>query len=73
MRYAVLRRLRFIDFLLATYGYIRRSMLMDYYGISMPQASRDIKEYKGLAPNNIEYSKTDKVYKKTKAFKRLFG
>lgn len=72
MRYAVEQRMRFIDFLVYQYGYINRSALIDYFDVSMPQASRDINDYKKLAPDNIEYSVTDKVYKKTSKFKRLY-
>lgn len=72
MKYAIEQRIRFIDFLIANYGYINRMMLMDYYGVSMPQASRDIRDYMILAPENIEYSKVDKHYRRTAKFKRYF-
>jgi hypothetical protein len=72
MQYAIEQRLRLIDFLLANYGTINRSVLMDYYGISTPQASRDIRDYIALAPDNIEYSKVDKHYRRTAKFKRYF-
>ena len=73
MRYAVEQRMRFIDFLLHQYGYINRGALVDYFDISMPQASRDIQEYIKMAPENIEYSVTDKVYKRTHKFNRVYA
>ena len=72
MKYAIEQRLRFIDFLLYSYGYVNRSMIIDYFAVSMPQASRDIGEYLKLAPNNVEYSTKDKAYKATQRFKRYW-
>lgn len=72
MTYAQKQRLRFIDFLLNQYGHINRSAIMGYYGVSAPQASRDFKYYIQLAPNNMEYSKTDKLYRRTNKFKRIW-
>lgn len=71
--YAVEQRLRFIDFLLAQYGTINRSALVDYYGISIPQASADIQEYVSLAPDNIRYDLSAKLYRKTDVFKRVYS
>lgn len=72
MNYAEKQRLRLIDFLLDRYGTVRRSAIMDYYGVSQPQASADIKKYIELAPANIEYNKSLKTYVKTKTFKRVW-
>lgn len=73
MKYAVEQRLRLIDFLLRQYGSINRSAIMDYYGVSMPQASRDFKDYMGLAPANMEYSKADKMYRRTLSFESVWS
>ena len=72
MNYAAEQRLRLIDFLVSQYGYINRSALVEYFGISIPQASNDIKQYLKLAPENIEYSASKKVYEKTHKYKSLF-
>ena len=72
MKYAVEQRLRFIEFLVFHYGFINRSMLMDYFGISSPQASRDIGDYMELAPNNLIYNKNIKTYQRSLTFKRLW-
>ena len=43
--FALEQRLRFIDFLLDHYGRLNRGALVDYFGISVPQASIDIRTY----------------------------
>jgi hypothetical protein len=70
--YAVEQRLRFIDFLLYQYGVLNRSASMEYFGISSPQASRDIQDYIAMAPGNIAYDKTAKAYLRGAKFKRLY-
>lgn len=71
--YAVEQRLRFIDFLLAQYGTLNRSALTDYFGISVPQASYDIRTYQNMAPFNVTYSARDKCYVVTVRFQRLYA
>lgn len=73
MKYAVEQRLRFIDFLVHHYGSINRGALVDYYGISSQQASTDIGEYIKLAPLNLKYDLSQKTYRKTAQFVRLFN
>jgi hypothetical protein len=63
-------RLRFIDFILGTFGHFNRAHLMDYWGLSMPQVSLDIQKYIDLCPKNIQYDMSEKVYKRTANFKR---
>jgi hypothetical protein len=71
--YAVEQRLRMIDFLLKHYGSLRRAALMDYFGISMPQASADIKEYMKLAPQNMQYDPYQKMYtRKSTTFQPIY-
>lgn len=70
MRYAEEQRLRLIDFLLGHYGSVRRSAIMDFFGVSQPQASADIKRYMEVAPGNMRYDKSEKAYVKLTAFKR---
>jgi hypothetical protein len=62
------RRLEFIDFRLLWEGRINRAELVRFFGISIPQASLDISRYTELAPRNLEYDKSDKVYRKTSHF-----
>jgi hypothetical protein len=70
--YAVEQRLRFIDFLLAQYGTVNRSALVDYFGISEPCATRDLREYQRLAPNNARYSLSSRTYERLATFQRLW-
>lgn len=72
MRYAVEQRLRLIDFLLVHYGTLNRAALVDYFGVSVPQASVDISDYIALAPENLVYDKTAKTYLRTSNFKRVW-
>ena len=72
MKYAIEQRLRFIDFLLEHYGAINRNALIDYFGISVPQVSKDFKDYLKLAPDNMRYSVTKKSYIKNPEFIRYW-
>lgn len=70
--YAVEQRLRFIDFLLHQYGVLNRIAIMDYFGISMPCATRDIQLYIKKAPDNIVYDNKAKTYIRGANFKRVW-
>lgn len=72
MPYVVEQRRRFVDFLLAEYGHVNRSALVDWFGVSMPQASRDIGDYLKVAPANAVYDKTAKTYVRGHEFERLY-
>jgi hypothetical protein len=72
MKYAIEQRLRLIDFLAAHYGRINRDELTDYFGISIPQATKDFKDYMKIAPDNIRYSHSLKVYVRNKEFERVW-
>lgn len=72
MNYAETQRLRLIDTLAGQYGAVGRGVLMDYFGISRPQASADLKRYRELAPNNLKYDTTAKAYVKTQSFERVW-
>lgn len=63
-------RLRLIDFLLAHYGTFNRGVLMDYFGLSQPQVSLDIRAYTELAPTNLEYDRSQRTYKRSTKFAR---
>ena len=72
MKYAVEQRIRFIDFLLHQYGNVNRSALVDWFGISVPQATKDIKDYLKIAPDNMRYSVNLKSYLKNPEFVRVW-
>lgn len=62
------RRLAFIDFRLRWEGRINRADLTSYFGISVPQASLDIARYTELAPQNLAYDRSSRVYLVTPDF-----
>lgn len=68
----VLIRLRFIDFILDHYGTIRRSAIMDYFGLAQAQASRDFYAYLQHAPGNAVFDKVAKCYVRGAGFVRAF-
>ncbi|MBH1411317.1 hypothetical protein I5U14_09520 [Stenotrophomonas maltophilia] len=71
--FALEQRLRFIDFLLDHYGRVNRSALMDYFGISLPQASIDIRTYQEHAgTGQMRYDLSEKCYLAEKEFKRCW-
>ena len=66
------RRLEFIDFRLRWDGKLNRGDLMDFFGISVPQASLDIARYLELAPANLSYDRSARVYVAAEAFQPLY-
>jgi hypothetical protein len=72
MPYAKAQRMRMVDFLLAQYGTINRDALVDFFGISTPQASLDLAQYQQLAPQNMCYDTREKTYCRTEKFVRLY-
>jgi hypothetical protein len=72
LSYAIEQRMRFIDFLLARYGTIQRSAIMDYFGMSEPQASKDLGQYMELAPGNMAYDLRAKTYRRCNTFQRVW-
>ena len=66
------RRLQFIDFRLQWDGRINRRDVMDFFKISVPQASADIARYAELAPGNLEYDTSSRTYVATPAFTPRF-
>jgi hypothetical protein len=72
LRPALLLRLQFIECLLAAYGHLNRSTIMDFFALSSPQASRDISIYLELAPGNAVYDASARTYLRGAAFKRLW-
>ena len=66
------RRLEFIDYRLRWDGQINRSNLTDFFGISVPQASLDLTEYAKLAPDNLKYDASVRVYRSTCSYQSVF-
>jgi hypothetical protein len=55
--------LEFIEFRLLWEGKINRGELVEFFGTSIQQASLDLARYMELAPGNLHYDKSEKVYK----------
>ncbi len=66
------KRLEFIDYRLRWDGRLNRSDLSEFFGVSTPQASLDISRYVALAPENVRYDRSERVYLATEAFRPLF-
>jgi hypothetical protein len=66
------RRLEFIEFRILWDGKINRRELVDFFGISIQQASLDLARYIALAPENLEYDKRRKIYRAGKKLNLVF-
>ena len=72
LRWGVEQRLEFIEFRLFWEGGINRSDLTARFGVSVPQASKDLSQYQELAPENVAYNKNEKRYVPTSNFQPRF-
>lgn len=71
-RWGVERRLEFIEFRLFWEGGVNRSDIVSAFGVSVPQASKDLTLYQERAPQNAIYDKSAKRYIAGPHFKPLF-
>ncbi|TGD61604.1 WYL domain-containing protein [Tabrizicola sp. WMC-M-20] len=62
LKWGVERRLEFIEFRLFWEGGVNRADLIDMFGVSVPQASKDLTLYQERAPQNAVYDKSAKRY-----------
>lgn len=65
-------RLAFIEFRLWFLGDVRRPNLIDRFGIAPAVATRDLAAYRELAPQNIDFDGSRKVYVPTADFEPVF-
>ncbi|MDR2012730.1 MAG: WYL domain-containing protein [Rhodanobacter sp.] len=65
-------RLAWIDFRLYFFGEIGRPDLIDRFGVAPAGATRDLALYRKIAPRNIEFDGSSKVYRIAKHFTPLF-
>src|SRR5438876_2495539 len=72
MRWGVEKRLEFIEFRLFWEGGINRADIMERFGVSVPQASKDLSLYEENAPGNLVYDKKQKRYLAAPAFRPVF-
>ncbi|RWM07961.1 WYL domain-containing protein [Mesorhizobium sp.] len=72
VRWGVEQRLEFIEFRLFWEGGVRRKDIIDMFGVSVPQASKDLTLYQERAPGNVDYDKSAKRYVASKSFAPKF-
>ncbi len=72
IRWGVEKRLEFIEFCLFWEGKINRSDIIERFGVSVPQASKDLSQYREEAPKNIIYDPSEKRYLASPEFKPVF-
>jgi len=72
MRWGVEKRLEFIEFRLFWEGGINRADIMERFGVSVPQASKDLSLYEQQAPRNLVYDKRRKRYLASPNFRPVF-
>lgn len=72
IRWGTERRLQFIEFRIFWEGGVRRADLIQTFGVSTPQASADLGLYQDLAPGNMVYDGSQKMYVATDGFKAKF-
>lgn len=68
IRWSVGRRLEFLEFRLFWIGHVNRGDLVEFFNISVPQASADLARYQQMAKDNIAYNKNAKAYVATEYF-----
>lgn len=66
MRWAARTRMAFIRDRLAVVGTLNRGSIMERFGVSQPQASADIKKYRGLYPDEMRYDSSKKCFVATR-------
>jgi len=72
VRWGLKRRFELIEWRAYWLGRVNRSDLEERFGVSTPQASVDLRAYQEAAPENIEYSPTEKAYVPTSKFQPKF-
>jgi len=69
---AQLERLSYVDFRLYFLGELRRSDLVEKFGMGPAGATRDIAQYREMAPGNLDFDGTRKIYRPSVSFTPLF-
>src|SRR3984957_8069001 len=72
IRWGSERRLEFIEFRLYWEGGVNRSDIVEEFGVSVPQASKDLTLYQEQAPGNIRYDRSEKRYFASESFQPKF-
>lgn len=69
MRWGVEKRLEFIELRLYWEGGINRADIVSQFGVSVPQASKDLSLYGSMATGNLCYDRSAKRYRASREFK----
>lgn len=72
LSHAQRERLAYIDFRLYFFGEIGRPDLIDRFGVAPAGATRDLALYREVAPQNITFDGSNKIYRIGLAFSPLF-
>ena len=72
LSHAQRERLAYIDFRLYFFGEIGRPDLTDRFGVAPAGATRDLALYREVAPQNITFDGSNKIYRIGQAFSPLF-
>ena len=72
LSHAQRERLAYIDFRLYFFGEIGRPDLMERFGVAPAGATRDLALYREIAPQNITFDGSNKIYRIGQAFSPLF-
>ena len=72
LRWGVEQRLEFIEYQLFWGGGLNRADITQFFGVSVPQASKDLTQYQELAPDNVVYDRSEKRYFAAKNFTPRF-
>lgn len=73
LRWSEEARLKAIDAMAFWDGRVNRGDLTRRFGISVPQATHDLKEYQARAPGNLRYDTREKAYVSAEGFQPLFA
>ena len=73
LRWSQEARLRAVDAILFWEGRLNRRDLMRRFGISVPQATNDLRRYLEMVPGNLRYDGRQKTYLAEPGFQPLFG
>jgi len=72
IRWGIERRLEFVEFRLFWEDGVNRSDIVEEFGVSVPQASKDLALYREQAPDNIRYDRSLKRYFASDTFRPKF-
>lgn len=72
IKWAAEQRFQFIEHQVFWCGGLNRSDLTIHFGLSVPQASKDLAAYQALYPNNLTYDPSQRRYLQSSRFKAGF-